>query len=52
MEIRNPAHPQDFKSYATEKIRQEFLIQRLFTPGEVRLTYSHFDRMMVGGVCR
>jgi 4-deoxy-L-threo-5-hexosulose-uronate ketol-isomerase len=51
MEIRNPAHPQDFKSYTTEKIRQEFLIQRLFIQGEVRLTYSHFDRMIVGGVC-
>jgi 4-deoxy-L-threo-5-hexosulose-uronate ketol-isomerase len=51
MEIRNPAHPQDFKSYTTEKIRQEFLIQRLFTPGEVRLVYSHFDRMIVGGIC-
>ena len=51
MEIRNPAHPQDFKSYTTEKIRQEFLVQRLFTPGEVRLVYSHFDRMIVGGIC-
>ena len=51
MEIRNPVHPQDFKSYTTEKIRQEFLIQRLFTPGEIRLVYSHFDRMIVGGAC-
>ena len=51
IEIRNPVHPKDFKTYTTEKIRQEFLIQQLFVPGVVRLVYTHFDRMIAGGVC-
>jgi 4-deoxy-L-threo-5-hexosulose-uronate ketol-isomerase len=51
MEIRDPIHPEDFETYSTEGIRQEFLIQDLFVPGEIRLVYSHFDRMIVGGVC-
>jgi len=50
MEIRYPTHPKDFATYTTEKIRREFLIQNLFVPGETRLVYSHFDRMIVGGV--
>lgn len=51
MEIRYPTHPKDFETYTTEKIRKEFLMQNLFVPGETRLVYSHFDRMIVGGVC-
>jgi len=51
MEIRDPIHPEDFETYTTEGIRQEFLIQDLFVPGEIKLVYSHFDRMIVGGVC-
>jgi 4-deoxy-L-threo-5-hexosulose-uronate ketol-isomerase len=51
MEIRNAIHPKDINTYTTERIRQEFLIQDLFVPGEIKLVYSHFDRMIVGGVC-
>lgn len=51
MEIRNSVHPEDFKHYTTEKIKREFLIQNLFVPGEIKLVYTHFDRMIVGGVC-
>lgn len=51
MEIRNPVHPEDFKTYDTQRIREEFLIQGLFSPGQVRWIYSHFDRMIIGGIC-
>lgn len=51
MDIRHPANPRDFESYTTERLRAEFLVQNLFVPGSVRLTYSHIDRMIVGGVC-
>lgn len=51
MDIRYPANPQDFETYTTERIRSEFLIQNLFTPGRLALTYSHADRMIVGGAC-
>lgn len=51
MEIRHPANPDDFESYSTERMRREFLVQNLITPGKLRQVYSHFDRMIVGGVC-
>ena len=51
MDIRQPANPRDFESYTTQRTRDEFLVQNLFSPGSVNLTYSYFDRMIVGGVC-
>ena len=51
MDIRHPANPKDFESYTTDRIRSEFLVQNLFTPGRINLTYSHIDRMIVGGAC-
>jgi 4-deoxy-L-threo-5-hexosulose-uronate ketol-isomerase len=51
MEIRYPAHPEDFKTYTTEQIRKDYLIEKLFEPGKMNLTYSHVDRIIVGGVC-
>ncbi len=51
MEIRYSAHPNDAKYYTTEEIREEFLIPQIFIPGEVKLVYSHVDRMIAGGAC-
>lgn len=51
METRNPIHPRDFEIYTTEEIREEFLVRDLFIPGQSRLVYSHYDRMIVGGIC-
>jgi 4-deoxy-L-threo-5-hexosulose-uronate ketol-isomerase len=51
METRYPAHPKDFKTYTTEEIRKDYLIENLFEPGKVNLVYSHVDRIIVGGVC-
>jgi len=51
MEIRYPAHPQDFRNYTTEQIRRDYLIEHLFEPGKTRLVYSHIDRIIVGGFC-
>ncbi len=33
----------------TDELRQNFLIEELFVPGRIKLTYSHYDRMIVGG---
>ncbi len=33
----------------TDELRQHFLIETLFAPGRIKLTYSHDDRMIVGG---
>lgn len=46
---RQAAHPRDVKRYDTEALRQDFLVERLFVPGELTRTYSHYDRMIVGG---
>ena len=51
MEIRYPSNPNDFEAYTTDRIRSEFLLQDLFTRGRMALTYSHFDRMIIGGIC-
>jgi len=49
MEIRHPMHPDGGKALDTEGLRREFLIENLFSAGEVKLVYSHFDRIIVGG---
>jgi 4-deoxy-L-threo-5-hexosulose-uronate ketol-isomerase len=33
----------------TDELRANFLIEQVFVPGRVVLTYSHYDRMVVGG---
>jgi len=47
---RYACHPNDFKNYDTEKIRQEFLIPELFENDETILVYSLFDRFIAGGI--
>ncbi len=48
MELRTAASPRDVKYYTTERLREEFLIQELFVPGEITLVYSHIDRIITG----
>ena len=49
MEIRQVCHPEAVRRFSTEELRRHFLIERIFSPGEVVLTYSHIDRLVVGG---
>lgn len=48
MEIRTAASPKDVKHYTTDRLREEFLIQDLFVPGEIKTVYSHIDRIITG----
>ena len=48
MELRTAASPKDVKHYTTERLREEFLIQNLFVEGEIKLVYSHIDRIITG----
>jgi 4-deoxy-L-threo-5-hexosulose-uronate ketol-isomerase len=50
MQIRNAIHPDHAKTLDTEALRREFLIEELFVADQMRLTYSHIDRIVVGGV--
>jgi len=51
MDIRHSVHPEDAKKYTTDELRNRFFIQDLFVPNEVKMVYSHVDRMITGGVC-
>jgi 4-deoxy-L-threo-5-hexosulose-uronate ketol-isomerase len=51
VELRHPTNPLDFKTYNTDRIRDEFLVSDLFYPDAVRMTYSFNDRMIIGGAC-
>lgn len=48
MELRTAASPKDVKHYDTERLREEFLIQNVFVPDEIKLVYSHIDRIIIG----
>lgn len=48
-ELRYAAHPEDAKHYTTERLRKDFLIEKIFSPDEVNMVYSLYDRMVVGG---
>src|SRR6478735_8455245 len=49
IEIRQVSHPEAVKGFDTAELRRHFLIETLFVAGEVKLTYSHLDRVIVGG---
>ena len=49
MDIRYSVNQRDFKRYTTEEIRDEFLIEKLFTADEITAVYSHVDRMVTLG---
>jgi 4-deoxy-L-threo-5-hexosulose-uronate ketol-isomerase len=48
-QLRYPAHPEDVKKYDTERIRKEFLFEKVFVRDEISLVYSMYDRIMAGG---
>ena len=49
MELRTAASPKDVKHYTTERLREEFLIPQLFFADDIKLVYSHIDRIITGG---
>lgn len=49
MKILYGAGPQDVKGYDTERLRAEFLVEDLFRPDAVSFTYTHVDRLILGG---
>jgi 4-deoxy-L-threo-5-hexosulose-uronate ketol-isomerase len=48
---RYAVHPRDYRGYDTRQLRDSFLVTGLFPPGGMRLTYTHYERVIVGGVC-
>lgn len=50
METRYTHSSEDIRHYSTEQLRNEFLVEKIFVPGTIQLTYTHNDRMIFGGV--
>lgn len=50
MEIRCASNPKDVKHYTTERLREEFHISKLFTKDNIRMVYSHIDRIITAGL--
>ena len=48
--VRQPSASEDAKHYTTDRLRSEYLIETVFAPDDAILTYSHFDRIIAGGV--
>jgi 4-deoxy-L-threo-5-hexosulose-uronate ketol-isomerase len=49
MNIRYANNPKDSKFYTTFELRTNYLVEKIFVPGELNLTYSHVDRIIFGG---
>lgn len=49
MEVRNASNSKDVKHYTTDRLREEFHISNLFTKDNVRMVYSHIDRIITAG---
>jgi 4-deoxy-L-threo-5-hexosulose-uronate ketol-isomerase len=50
MDIRYSVHPDHMKTLDTTGIREHFLVENLFAPDQLNMTYSHIDRIIAGGV--
>ena len=48
-DFRYAANPVDARRYGTNELREHFLIENLFVSGQINLTYSMYDRYIVGG---
>lgn len=50
MDIRQSIHSEHAKTLDTDGLRREFLIDKIFDADNYTLTYSHIDRIIIGGV--
>ncbi|BBI60947.1 hypothetical protein HSBAA_22530 [Vreelandella sulfidaeris] len=49
MDIRQALHSDHFKTLDTQGLRDKMLVTKIMVPGQLSLTYSHVDRIIVGG---
>ena len=47
--MRYASNPLDAKHYTTQRLRNEYAIEKVMVPGQVNWTYTMFDRFLVGG---
>jgi 4-deoxy-L-threo-5-hexosulose-uronate ketol-isomerase len=49
VDVRYSTNPGEARGYDTAELRRHYLVEDVFVTGEVRLTYSHEDRVVLGG---
>jgi 4-deoxy-L-threo-5-hexosulose-uronate ketol-isomerase len=49
MNVLYGASPVDIGKFGTAELRANFLVENLFTEGAISFTYTHVDRMILGG---
>jgi 4-deoxy-L-threo-5-hexosulose-uronate ketol-isomerase len=48
LKVLHGVHPDDFKIYGTEQIRDRFLIDNLIKADQINCAYTHYDRIILG----
>lgn len=48
LKILHAVHPEDFKKYTTQQIRDNFLLTDLEKDDSIELGYTHYDRIIAG----
>ena len=49
MDQRYATNPQQLTSFDTAQLRANYLVENLFVPGRITATYTHHDRVVIGG---
>jgi 4-deoxy-L-threo-5-hexosulose-uronate ketol-isomerase len=49
MDQRYATNPQQLTSFDTAQLRAQYLVEDLFVPGRITATYTHHDRVVLGG---
>ena len=49
MEIRFAVGPEETKQFDTQKLIDNFLVKDLMVSDQLKLVYTHYDRVMIGG---
>ncbi len=50
MQVRQSIHSDHARQLDTDALRREFLIEKIFDADNYTMTYSHIDRIIVGGI--
>jgi len=48
-QFRYASNPNDANKYNTTELREQFLIETIFVPGQINVVYSMYDRFIAGG---
>jgi 4-deoxy-L-threo-5-hexosulose-uronate ketol-isomerase len=50
METRQAVHYERAEAENSTDLRRHFVVDRVFAPGSLEATYTHYDRMLIAGV--